>query len=169
MFRMSQSELRIRVILAICLLLAGISLVKARQTALANAGSPPAAQPAVSLQLILQKEKASAIQATPPQDFNAASGQLQIVEFYKPGDPSSEYTAQLMRTFQDRYRGQVTFTFLDVIDPRNASTMESLHDLFSPQFVLLDGKGHILNEWISTSDDAMSGAIGDAMLGQPTW
>ncbi len=169
MFGLSPSELRVRIILAFGFLLLGLVYTNGKGAGLPNTGTAASNKPAMSIQLALEKEKSSAISATNPQYFKIAAGQLQIVEFYYPGEPASENTAQLMHTFENRYRGQVIFSYLDVKDPRNETNLEQLHDLFYPQFAILDASGHILDEWITTSDDKMGSAIANARLVEPLW
>jgi thiol-disulfide isomerase/thioredoxin len=169
MFRISYSELSVRMILAIGFLLIGIMYVRARETGLPNTGSLVSDQAPTSLSIALQKEKSSAIIATNPADFKIASGQLQLVEFYAPGDPASEKTAQLMHSFEKRYHGKVNFVYLDVLDPRNKANLDKLNELFYPQFTLLGASGQILDQWTTTSDDKMGSAIAKASLVEPLW
>lgn len=169
MFRISYSELTIRIILAIGFLLVGILFVENRKTGLPNTGSSSTDPSPAVMALVRQKESNSAIRATDPQKFSAASGHLQIVEFYAPGDPLSEKSAQLMQTFEARYQGEVIFSFLDVLDPRNKTYLYQLNDLFYPQFALLDGSGHILDQWTSVSDEKLYSVIAKARLVEPLW
>ncbi len=169
MFRMSSSELTVRIILAFGFLVVGINFVREKGSGLPNTGSATTDQSPVPISVILQKEKNSPITATNPQDFKIASGQLQIVEFYSPDDSLSDSTVTLMHTFENRYQGQVNFVFLDVLDPRNKPYLEKLNDLFYPQFTILDGAGHILDQWIAISDVKMASAIANARLREPLW
>ncbi len=169
MFKISYSELTIRIILAIGFLMVGILYVENKKTGLPNTGSTSIDPSPAVMALVSQKESNSAIHATDPQKFSAVTGQLQVVEFYAPGDPLSEDSAQLMQTFENRYRGEVIFSFLDVLDPRNKTSLYQLNDLFYPQFDLLDGSGRILDQWTSVSDEKLYSAIVKARLVEPLW
>lgn len=169
MFRISYSELTIRIILAAGFLFIGLLYVKNKQAGLPNTGSTPVTASPAAMTLIQQKERASAIHATDPGKFVIASGKLQIVEFYKPGDSLSEDSARLMQSFQTLYNGEVNFSYLDVLDPRNKTYLAQLNDLFYPQFALLDGSGHILDQWTTPSDQKMYSAIAKARLVEPLW
>ncbi|HSB65465.1 MAG TPA: hypothetical protein VLD65_02750 [Anaerolineales bacterium] len=113
--------------------------------------------------------QAARLQATNPAHFTLASGQDQIVMIFAPWDRISQDSAQLMQTFEEKYRGLVRFSYLDVSDPKNRLVLQKLNYWFYPQFVYLDGQGYILTQWTTPSASDMTMAIEYSRLHVPPW
>jgi hypothetical protein len=169
MFRMSPSELKIRTYLALGFVLVGLLVARAKA-----AGQPynlPRTGPeeATAISYRAGSSEKPKILATDPKQFKIASGQYQVVEFFAPWDPISQDSAHLMNTFEEKYRGLVTFSYLDVSDPENRDDLDALNVLFYPQFALLDGAGNVLQQWTTPSAGEMEMAIAKAGLPMPRW
>ncbi len=48
------------------------------------------------------------------------------------------------------YFGEIKFIYLDIDDEANAGFLKELGFRYQPQFVLLDGEGNILKQWLGT-------------------
>lgn len=51
-----------------------------------------------------------------------------------------------------QYADRMVFTYLDIDDPNNATLKQTLGFRVQPQFVLLDGEGQILKQWLGFVD-----------------
>jgi hypothetical protein len=166
---MSPSELRVRTYLAFALLLAGLLVARSKAAGLNNIGFKLERQSSPNVASLAGSDQAAHLQATNPAQFTLASGQDQIVMFFAPWDRISQDSAQLMHSFEEKYRGLVRFSYLDVSDPKNKLTLQKLNYLFYPQFVYLDGQGNILTQWTTPSASDMTMAIEYSRLHVPPW
>jgi thiol-disulfide isomerase/thioredoxin len=169
MYRMSPSELQVRTYLALALLLAGLLVVRAKAAGSGNNGLNHGKQGSLAVTSPAVSNQSTRLLATDPAQFTLAAGQYQIVMFFAPWDRISQDAAQLMHGFEEKYRGQIRFSYLDVSDPKNRVTLQKLNDWFYPQFVFLDGQGHILNQWTTPSAQEMTMSIVNARLQTPPW
>jgi hypothetical protein len=56
--------------------------------------------------------------------------------------------APIVHGLESEYSGRVNFVYLDVDDPSNSDFMKRLGFRYQPQFVLIDGEGKILQQWL---------------------
>lgn len=162
------SEMRLRIILAAGLLVLGLWIQQTR--AMVQAGG----QAKIGIQVPTMTGKNvyngnQRLAATDPASINLASGQLQIIEFYLPSDPVSQSTAQVMQTYEEKYRGKVHFVYIDVTDARYKNIEEKLNYVFYPQFTLIDGQGRIKSQWTNPIPSEMDLAIANASINHPVW
>lgn len=59
--------------------------------------------------------------------------------------------APVVHGLEAEYYGKIKFTFLDVDDAANDEFKRILGYRGQPQFLLLDGKGEILQEWYGST------------------
>jgi hypothetical protein len=162
---MTYSELRVRIILALALLFAGLLVVRSKATGIKIQQT----QASPSGKALAAPNEVTRLEATDPAQFRLASGQNQIVMIFAPWDKISHDSAQLMHTFEERYRGMVLFSYLDISDARNWEIMEKLNNEFYPQFAYLDAEGNILAQWTTPSAHEMTMAIEKSRLQVPLW
>jgi hypothetical protein len=169
MFRMTPSELKVRTYLALALFLAGLFVARSKAAGLNEIGSKRERQSPPGAASLARSDQAARLQATRPAQFIVASGQDQIVMLFAPWDRISQDSARLMRTFEEKYRGRVLFSYLDISDPKNKVALQQLNYWFYPQFVYLDGQGRILTQWTTPSAQDMTMAIENSSLQVPPW
>jgi thiol-disulfide isomerase/thioredoxin len=88
------------------------------------------------------------IQATDPSLVRIASGKPQLVEFFAYWSGPSLAMAPIVKGVQDEYAGRVNFVFLDIDNPATEGLKHQLHFQTEPEFILLDGQGKVLKEWV---------------------
>lgn len=176
---MSPSEMKVRTYLALALLLAGILFIRSQASGRAEASQPQSdvnsggysaeKQDILASGTVAASEPVERIQATDPSQFSFAAGRDQIVMMYAPWDRISQNAVQLMRTFEEKYRGRVVFSYLDVSNPDNQAALDRLNYWFYPQFAYLDSQGNILEQWTTPSATDMEMAIQKSGLATPLW
>ncbi len=63
-----------------------------------------------------------------------------------------------------RYADQLVFTYLDIDDPANAELKRALKFRVQPQFVLLDGEGQVIKQWLGFVEESDFTRAFDAAL-----
>ena len=63
--------------------------------------------------------------------------------------------APIVHGLEVDYFGLINFIYLDIDDPDNSKFMKELGFRYQPQFVLIDGEGNILQQWLGpvSADD----------------
>ena len=63
--------------------------------------------------------------------------------------------APIVHGLESDFSGQIKFLYLDVDDPANANFKKELGFKYQPHFILLDGEGRILQQWLGpvTAED----------------
>jgi hypothetical protein len=56
--------------------------------------------------------------------------------------------APIVHGLESEYAGQINFVYLDVDDKGNAQFLNELGFQYQPHFILLDGEGNILQQWL---------------------
>jgi hypothetical protein len=56
--------------------------------------------------------------------------------------------APIVHGLESEYYGQINFVYLDVDDPANASFKKTLGYKYQPHFMLIDGEGRVLQQWL---------------------
>ena len=54
----------------------------------------------------------------------------------------------IVHGLQAQYHDRMVFTYLDIDDPNTQPFMEALRYRVRPHFILLDGQGNILQQWV---------------------
>lgn len=72
--------------------------------------------------------------------------------------------APIVHGLESDYYGKIQFVYLDIDDPANDPFKRELGYRVQPHFYLLDGDGHILQQWVgrvSTEElgSALDGAV----------
>jgi thioredoxin-related protein len=55
--------------------------------------------------------------------------------------------APIVHGLEAEYSGQITFSYIDIDDPRSEEFKSALGFRYQPQFFLLDGNGNIIKQW----------------------
>lgn len=63
--------------------------------------------------------------------------------------------APIVHGLEAEYSQQMSFSFLDIDDPRNDTFKEQLGFRYQPHFVLLDGSGTVLQQWIGPVEEGV--------------
>lgn len=63
--------------------------------------------------------------------------------------------APIVHGLEVEYFGTIKFVYLDIDDPENSHFLKELGFRYQPQFILLDGEGNILQQWLGpvSADD----------------
>jgi thioredoxin-like negative regulator of GroEL len=56
--------------------------------------------------------------------------------------------APIVHGLEPEYSGKVNFVYLDIDDPANSDFKKDLGFKYQPHFVLIDGEGRILQQWL---------------------
>ena len=56
--------------------------------------------------------------------------------------------APIVHGLEVDYFGTIKFLYLDIDDPENSYYLKELGFRYQPQFILLDGEGNILQQWL---------------------
>ena len=56
--------------------------------------------------------------------------------------------APIVHGLEAEFAGQINFVYLDVDDPDNEQFLEELGFRYQPHFLLLDGDGDIIQQWL---------------------
>jgi len=70
----------------------------------------------------------------------------------------------IVHRLEQKYADQVRFVFLDVDDPDTLTYRQNLPHFGTPSFILLDGDGNVLQNWVglvswTNFQDAIDAAI----------
>lgn len=101
------------------------------------------------------------LHASNPSDFEIASGNLQLVEFFAFWWPTCRAIAPIVHGLEADYREQVNFVYLDIDDPANDDFKQALGYRYQPHILLLDGNGEVLSQWVGpiTKEDLESSIL----------
>jgi thiol-disulfide isomerase/thioredoxin len=89
----------------------------------------------------------SELYASDPDTVKLAAGKVQLLMFFAFWDGVSQAMAPIVHGVEERFQGQVYFTYLDIDDPANNGFKKSLGYITQPHFFLLDGAGMTLRQW----------------------
>ncbi len=66
--------------------------------------------------------------------------------------------APIVHGLEAEYYGKINFVYLDIDDSANDKFKKELGFRYQPQFLLIDGEGKILQQWLGpvTPDDFMA-------------
>jgi hypothetical protein len=56
--------------------------------------------------------------------------------------------APIVHGLESEYSGQVNFVYLDVDNPGNSDFKKELGYKYQPHFLLIDGEGRVLQQWL---------------------
>lgn len=56
--------------------------------------------------------------------------------------------APIVHGLESEFAGQINFVYLDIDDPGNEQFLKDLGFLYQPHFLLLDGQGNIIQQWL---------------------
>jgi len=56
--------------------------------------------------------------------------------------------APIVHGLEVEYHDQVEFTYLNIDDPKNDSFKDQLGYRYQPHFLLLDGEGKVIQQWL---------------------
>lgn len=56
--------------------------------------------------------------------------------------------APIVHGLEAEYAEQINFIYLDIDDPENGEFLRELGFRYQPHFLLLDGQGEILQQWL---------------------
>lgn len=80
-------------------------------------------------------------------EFQLASGRVQLVEFFAYWCAVCKAVAPTVHGLEDMYRQQVNFVYLDRDDPATLPIQEQLGYTYQPHFFLIDPNGMVLAQW----------------------
>ncbi len=73
-----------------------------------------------------------------------------------------------MHRLEQRYDGQIGFVYLDTDDPAVDRWKQQLGYRSMPYFLLLDGQGSIVKQWLGpVAEEVFTSAFEAALAGQP--
>lgn len=58
--------------------------------------------------------------------------------------------APIVHGLESVYSNTILFTFLDIDDPANKTFKSLLGFRYQPHFILLDGQGNIIQQWVGS-------------------
>ena len=56
--------------------------------------------------------------------------------------------ASIVHGLEVEYAGEINFVYLDIDDPDNKKFKKELGFLYQPHFLLIDGDGNIIQQWL---------------------
>ena len=56
--------------------------------------------------------------------------------------------APIVHGLESEFAGQINFIYLDIDDPGNEQFLKELSFGYQPHFLLLDGQGNIIQQWL---------------------
>jgi thiol-disulfide isomerase/thioredoxin len=101
------------------------------------------------------------LHASNPSDFELASGNLQLVEFFAFWWPTCRAIAPIVHGLEADYGDQVNFVYLDIDDSANDDFKQALGYRYQPHILLLDEEGEVLSQWVGpiTKEDLESSIL----------
>jgi thiol-disulfide isomerase/thioredoxin len=104
------------------------------------------------------------IQATDPDTVKLAAGKPQLIEFFAYWSGPSLAMAPIVKGIENEYAYRMNFIYLDIDDPATEALKQQFHYRIEPYFVLIDGRGNVLKEWVGyVSVDQFRMAINTAL------
>lgn len=100
------------------------------------------------------------------EEFELASGDVQLVEFFAYWCAVCKAVAPTVHGLEDMYGQRVNFIYLDRDDPSTLSIQQALGYTYQPHFFLLAPDGSVLGQWRGYVDgqelqQALLAALGD--------
>ncbi len=72
--------------------------------------------------------------------------------------------APVVHGLENEYHSEMNFVYLDIDDAANKAFKEELDFRSQPYFVLLDGDGNVLQQWVgSTPEETLRSALDEAL------
>jgi thiol-disulfide isomerase/thioredoxin len=90
----------------------------------------------------------SELKASDPSLIKLNSGKYQFIEFFAFWCGTCQALAPEIHDLEEKYRGDIIFTYLDIDDPSNEYFMRELRFRKQPHFILIDEVGEKQIEWI---------------------
>ncbi len=56
--------------------------------------------------------------------------------------------APIVHGLEVDYFGEINFVYLDIDNPANSEFLKELGFRYQPQFILIDGEGNVLQQWL---------------------
>lgn len=81
------------------------------------------------------------------EDFELASGDVQLVEFFAYWCAVCKAVAPTIHGLENMYGHQVNFVYLDRDDPQTLRAQELLGYTYQPHFFLIGPEGQVLGQW----------------------
>lgn len=72
--------------------------------------------------------------------------------------------APIVHGLEAEYHGKIQFIFLDIDDSRNEQFKKQLAYRYQPHFLLLDGDGNILQQWLGVVSESQFREAFDAVV-----
>jgi thioredoxin-like negative regulator of GroEL len=88
------------------------------------------------------------LEATDPATVSLASGQLQLVEFFRFTWSTCRAMAPMVHGLEAEYSGKIKFSYLDADDPNTDTFQRTLGFAYQPELYLLDANGKVLKKFI---------------------
>lgn len=115
----------------------------------------PIQTPAVTGTLIVSNEISvtattivrTSLQITDPTTVQLISGKYQLIEFFAFWCPYSKSMAPVINGLEDKYKGRISFVYLDIDNPATNPYKQALGYRTQPHFFLVNGEGEILHQW----------------------
>lgn len=92
--------------------------------------------------------------ASSPSEFEVASGEPQLVEFFAFWCPTCKTMAPIVHALEVEYYPEVKFVYLDIDDPANDEFKRELGYRYQPHFFLLDGEGYVIDQWVGIVEES---------------
>jgi thiol-disulfide isomerase/thioredoxin len=116
----------------------------------ASSATPEAATSTVppSPVQVIATSRGAELEATDPNTVSLASGQLQLVEFFRFTWSTCRAMAPMVHGLEAEYFGRVKFSYLDADDPQTNVFQGELGFYYQPEFYFLDAEGNLIKKLV---------------------